>query len=104
MKGASTYRNFDEATAVTQQVIDINRSQIAAWIANPADKGKLAVTVSRPITSPLYVPIGIVVDRRVSVPVPGNGARVVLQKNPGAPNGFTVITSFPTFSGIPTED
>jgi hypothetical protein len=102
--GASTYRNLDEATAVTQQVIDLNRSQISAWIANPADKGRISVSVSRPVTSSLYVPIGTVLDRRLSVQVPGNGARVILQKNPGAPNGFTVITSFPTFSGIPSED
>jgi hypothetical protein len=102
--GASTYRNLDEATAVTQQVLDLNRSQIAAWIADPAAGRITVASMSRPITSPSYKPIGTVVDRRLSVPVPGNGARVVLQKNPGAPTGFTVITSFPTFSGIPTED
>jgi hypothetical protein len=89
---------------VTQQVIDLNRSQIAAWIANPAAGRRVAISVSRPVASSRYVPIGTVLGRGQSVPVPGNGAEVVLQRNPGAPNGFTVITSYPTCSDIQSED
>jgi hypothetical protein len=38
------------------------------------------------------------------MPIPGNGARVILERDPDAPNGFTVITSYPTFSASPSMD
>jgi hypothetical protein len=93
-----------EAAEITQQVIDLNRDQINSWIANPTAAKRLVVSVSRPITSSRYVPIGIVVVRGERIPVPGNGARVVLEKRSNALNDFSVVTSYPTFSGLPGED
>jgi hypothetical protein len=104
LEATSTYRNLPEAAEITQQVIDLNRDQINSWIANPLAEKRLVVSVSRPVTSSRYVPIGIVVRRDERIPVPGNGARVVLEKRSDAPSGFSVITSYPTFSGLPRED
>jgi hypothetical protein len=104
LRAASTYRNLPEAAEITQQVIDLNRDQINSWIANPTAAKRLVVSVSRPITSSRYVPIGIVVVRGERIPVPGNGARVVLEKRSNALNDFSVVTSYPTFSGLPGED
>jgi hypothetical protein len=44
------------------------------------------------------------VRRNERIAVPGNGARVVLEKRSDAPSGFSVITSYPSFSGLPEED
>jgi hypothetical protein len=50
LRATSTYRNLPEAAEITQQVIDLNRDQINAWIANPMAAKRLVVSVSRPIT------------------------------------------------------
>jgi hypothetical protein len=89
LRVTSTHRNLPEAREVTQQVIDLNRDQINSWITNPMTAKRLVMSVSRPITSSRYVPIGIVVRRGERIAVPGNGARVVLEKRSDAPNGFS---------------
>jgi hypothetical protein len=104
LDAVSTYHDIGEATVVTQQVLDANRERIASWLADPAMEKRLVVSVSRPVTSSRYVPIGTVVRRALAMPIPGNGARVILERDPDAPNGFTVITSYPTFSASPSMD
>src|SRR6476661_8651506 len=77
--GAAAHGRVDlgAANIATQQVLDANQNSIGNWLAHPATGNRLVVSVSKPLTSPQLVPIGIVLERD-SVPLPGNGARVVL--------------------------
>jgi len=104
LEAASTCQSLGEATSITQQIIDANREQIGAWIANTIAGDRLIISVSRPITSSQYVPIGTVLRRDLPSPAPGNGARAVLERSATAPGGFTVITSYPILSGWPSQD
>lgn len=104
MRAISSYLNLDEATAVTQQVLALHKNEIDAWLADPTGGDRLVVSMSRPITSPVFTPIGIVQDRNSPGPLPGNGARVILARAPGSASRFTVITSYPTLRGYPLED
>ena len=101
---ASTYRNLAEATAVTQKLLDDNETRIDAWLADPNAKLGLVLHFLNPFTSPLFFPVGLVLDRDSSTWLPGNGATAVLVRAPNLQNGFYVLTSYPTLNGIPFKE
>jgi len=98
LRAASTFLSLDEANAVVQMVFDNREQQIDAWLADPKKGDRLILTLSHPITSRDYFPIGLVLDRGASIPLPGNGVLVVLDRAPLLPNGFRVTTSYPTLT------
>jgi hypothetical protein len=104
LKAASAYHDLAEATAVTQQVLDANRGAVQSWGANLGAGDRLVISISRPVGSRRYVPIGSVLSRGSSSPVPADGATVILKRDSANSRGFTVITSYPTLSGSGVED
>jgi RHS repeat-associated protein len=104
LEAASTYGSYAEANAVTQRLFDQNQSIIDAWVADVNAGGRLIISIFFPLASPNFFPIGSVLERDAGMAVPGNGARAVLERAPDMPNGFRVITSYPTFQLRPTTD
>jgi hypothetical protein len=104
LSAVSTYWNLAEANAVTQRLFDQNWEKIIIWLNDPTAGDRLIVSFTNPLTSKRYFPIGLVLEDGAPIPVPGNGARAVLDKAPNLPNGFRVTTSFPTFNAYPVKD
>jgi hypothetical protein len=44
---------------------------------------------------PNFGPIGSVLERKSSSLLPGNGVKIVIEKNAQMPEGFRVITAYP---------
>ena len=81
-----------------------NRAAIQSWGANPGAGSRLVVSITRPVGSRRYVPIGTVLSRGSLSPVSGDGATVILKRDSDSARGFAVITSYPTLSGSGVED
>jgi len=97
MLAASTYWGLDEATASVQRVFDEKQGEIDAWLQD-STKNRLVLSSIKPITSPQFFPIGLVLDRDMPIALPGNGVLIVLDRAPDLPNGFRVTTSYPTLT------
>jgi hypothetical protein len=96
LRAASKYVDLAEAETITQMVLDKRGTKIQAWLQDPKQSDPLPVYIFNPISSPDYFPIGLVLERRSSTLKPGSGAIVVLNKDPAKPDGYGIITSYPT--------
>lgn len=86
-------RYADRATAenVIATVVADNHTEIETWLNNPASPA----TQGFDSKGPFNKPIGEGVPRGSEVAQPLSSARVVLRKDPSAPGGYFILTSYP---------
>ena len=97
----STYETYGDEERFTQEVVDANRSEIIKWLRT-AKPGR---------TMPFEVDnLDGVTGRSLSrenwlnglPPEPVMGAKVVIRADPAAPNGYYILTSYPSGVLAPT--
>lgn len=94
---SASYPDRETAQWATQQVVTRNEQVIHRWLARSC-RPRLAVEAVWPSRE---APVGRVLLQAMMLagrePVDVRAARVVLLRDPSAPQGFTVHTTFPVY-------
>ena len=88
-KTASTFTDRATAEAVTSKVIDSNHSKIQSYLSG-SQKGYLELDYESSAA------IGISVTRGATSAVPATNARIIIGRDPSMPDGYKIITGYPT--------
>ncbi|NBJ32318.1 filamentous hemagglutinin N-terminal domain-containing protein [Serratia fonticola] len=88
-KTASTFTDRATAEAVTSKVIDSNQSKIQSYLSG-SQKGYLELDYQSSAA------IGISVTRGATSAVPATNARIIIGRDPSMPDGYKIITGYPT--------
>ena len=88
ISAASTYYTISSAEQAIVSGINANASAVNSWSKNTTSRYTIIYTNS--------VNVGVVLNRGASTPVASRRIVVVLQKKSTAPNGYYVLTSYPT--------
>jgi uncharacterized protein YukE len=97
----STYDTYEDEERFTQNVVDANRPEIISWLRNASPGRTRAFEVDN---------LDEVTGRSLSredwlnglPPEPVMGAKVVIKADPAAPNGYYILTSYPSGAPAPT--
>ncbi|WP_429616236.1 RNase A-like domain-containing protein [Serratia sp. 2723] len=91
LTGVSVPNFTDRATAeaVTSKVIDSNQSKIQSYLSG-SQKGYLELDYQSSTA------IGISVTRGATSAVPATNARIIIGRDPSMPDGYKIITGYPT--------
>jgi filamentous hemagglutinin len=88
-KTASTFTDRATAEAVTSKAIDSNQSKIQSYLSG-SQKGYLELDYQSSAA------IGISVTRGSRNVVPTTNARIIIGRDPSMPDGYKIITGYPT--------
>ncbi|GAB3412978.1 hypothetical protein GCM10027361_24200 [Erwinia aphidicola] len=88
-KTASTFTDRATAEAVTSKAIDSNQSKIQSYLSG-SQKGYLELDYQSSAA------IGISVTRGSTNVVPTTNARIIIGRDPSMPDGYRIITGYPT--------
>jgi len=88
-KTASTFTDRATAEAVTSKAIDSNQSKIQSYLSG-SQKGYLELNYQSSAA------IGISVTRGSTNVVPTTNARIIIGRDPSMPDGYKIITGYPT--------
>lgn len=93
---ASTYTDAETAQRFVQAVVDLHTITIREWLAHDSsERLKLDGYFPSQVTGRVQLRGMLYASRG---PVDVHGVRVILRRAPERPNGFVVLSSFPTLS------
>ncbi|ELV2766840.1 RNase A-like domain-containing protein [Enterobacter cloacae] len=87
--GCPTFTDRAVAEAVTSKAIDSNQAKIQNYLSG-SQKGYLELDYQS------STPIGISVTRGLTSAVPVTNARIIIGRDPSMPDGYKIITGYPT--------
>jgi hypothetical protein len=88
ISAASTYTTISSAEGAIINGLNANSSAVSSWKRNSTSRYTINYTNS--------TNVGVVLNRGAANPVSSKKIVVVLQKKSTAPNGYYVLTSYPT--------
>jgi RHS repeat-associated protein len=86
---ASSFYNLQQATGVINKSLNMNAADIAAMLASPGANGM-------EIDTTFSAPIGYTISAPGGASVPASTLRMVLQSPALTPEGFLILTAYPT--------
>ena len=89
VKTASSFTDRATAEAVSSKVIDSNQAKIKDYLSG-SQKQYLELDYYS------TTPIGISVSRGSTSAVPVTNARIIIGRDPSMPDGYKIITGYPT--------
>lgn len=90
--GSSTYPSAERAERATADTIRKEKQEIQDWLVDPDGEDTLQLKASHSYTTGRHVPSGGSADDVQDV----RGTRVIIVRDPSMPEGYRIITSFPT--------